>query len=86
MRLDENEVRLQALDRAPPPPAADAGRWEAGRVTCSECETGTGKLCEIKWDYHIFGMRAYGRFGTRPASNEATMINHVVVTNVARTR
>jgi hypothetical protein len=23
--------------------------------TCSERETGTGKLCDIKWDYHIVG-------------------------------
>ncbi len=29
------------------PPAVDSRR-----VTCSERETGTGKLCEIKWDYH----------------------------------
>ncbi len=26
---------------------------EARRETCSERETGTGKLCEIKWDCHI---------------------------------
>jgi hypothetical protein len=31
---------------------------EAGRRTCSELETGTGELCEIKWDYHIVGTTA----------------------------
>jgi hypothetical protein len=57
VRLGENEVRLQALHRAPPP-AADSVGCEAGRETCSESETGTGKLCEIKWDYHIVSTRA----------------------------
>jgi hypothetical protein len=40
------------------PPAADYVGYEARRRTCSERETGTGKLCEIKWDYHIVGKRA----------------------------
>jgi hypothetical protein len=38
-------------------PAADFGR-EAGRRTCSEHETETEELCEIKWDYHIVTMTA----------------------------
>ncbi len=37
------------------PPAADYVFCEAGRRTCSEHDTGTGELCEIKWDYHIVG-------------------------------
>ncbi len=48
-----NVVRLQALHRAPP--AADYVGCEAGRRTCSERETGTEELCEIKRDYHIVG-------------------------------
>ncbi len=40
------------------PPAADYVGCEARRRTCSECETGTEELCEIKWDYHIVGMTA----------------------------
>jgi hypothetical protein len=40
------------------PPAADYVGCEAGRRTCSGCETGTGKLCEIKCDYHIVGTTA----------------------------
>jgi hypothetical protein len=40
------------------PPAADCIGCEARRETCSERETGTGKLCEIKWDYHIVSTRA----------------------------
>jgi hypothetical protein len=69
------------------PPAADSVGCEAGRGACSELETRTEELCEIKWDYHIVGTRAYWWFGTKPASDEATeMINHVRVTNVARQR
>ncbi len=57
VRLCENAVILQALHRVPPL-AADYFACEAGRRTCSECETGTEKLCEIKWDYHIVGTTA----------------------------
>jgi hypothetical protein len=35
------------------PLAADYVGCEVGRRTCSERETGTEELCEIKWDYHI---------------------------------
>jgi hypothetical protein len=52
-----NAVRLQALQRAPPP-AADYVGCEAGRRTCSERETGIEELCEIKWDYLIVGTTA----------------------------
>jgi hypothetical protein len=41
------------------PPAADSVGCEASRETCSKRETRTGKLCEIKWDCHIVGTRAY---------------------------
>ncbi len=82
MRLSVNAVRLQALHRAPPP-AADYVGCDVGRWTCSEGETGTEELCEIKWDYHIVSMTAWCLFGTKPASDEATMINHIRVTNVA---
>jgi hypothetical protein len=40
------------------PPGADYVGCEAGRRTCSERETGTAELCEIKWDYHIVGTTA----------------------------
>jgi hypothetical protein len=51
--------RLQALHRAPPPPpAADYIGCEARRRTCSEHETGTEELCEIRWDYDIVGTMA----------------------------
>ncbi len=40
------------------PPEADYVGCEAGRRTCSEHETGTEELCEIKWDYYIVGMTA----------------------------
>jgi hypothetical protein len=74
-----NALRLQALYRLPP----NVG-CEARRRTCSERETRTEELYEIKWDYHIVG--TMGRFGTKPASDEATMINYIGVTNVARQR
>ncbi len=37
-------------------PAADYVGCKDGMRTCSERETGTEELCEIKWDYHIAGM------------------------------
>jgi hypothetical protein len=40
------------------PPIADHVGYEAGRRICSERETGTKELCEIKWDFHIVGMAA----------------------------
>jgi hypothetical protein len=39
-------------------PAADYVGYEAGRRTCSEHETRSEELCEIKWDYHIVGTTA----------------------------
>jgi hypothetical protein len=41
------------------PPAADYVNCEARRRTCSEHETGTEELFEIKWDYHIVGTMAW---------------------------
>jgi hypothetical protein len=38
------------------PPATNYVGCEARRRTCSEHETGTEELCEIKWDNHIVGM------------------------------
>jgi hypothetical protein len=38
------------------PPTANYVSCEAGRRTCSERETRTEELCEIKWDYHIDGI------------------------------
>ncbi len=40
------------------PPAADYGGCEARKRTCSERETRTEELCEIKWDCHILGTMA----------------------------
>ncbi len=40
------------------PPAADYVSCEARRRTCSECETGTEELCEMKWDYQIVSTTA----------------------------
>jgi hypothetical protein len=40
------------------PPAAYYVGCEAERMTCSEHETGTEELREIKWDYHIVGTTA----------------------------
>ncbi len=81
-QLDQwDRVRMKwdcRLSTGLPPPAADPVGCEARRRTCSECETGTEKLCEIKWDYHIVGSRAQWWFGTERASDKATeMINHI---------
>ncbi len=48
------------------PPAADSVGCEARRDTCNERETRTGKLCEIKWDYHIVGTRPSDGSGRSP--------------------
>jgi hypothetical protein len=40
------------------PPAANYVSCEAGSRNCSEHETGTEELYEIKWDYHIVGTAA----------------------------
>jgi hypothetical protein len=40
------------------PPVANFVGCEAGRRICSERETGTEELFEIKWDYHIVGASA----------------------------
>jgi hypothetical protein len=77
-------VRMQALHRDPP--AADNVGCEAGRRTCRERETGTGKLCEVKWNYYIVSTTTKWWFGTKPALDEATMINHIGVTKVVRQR
>jgi hypothetical protein len=50
VELCVNAVRLQDSPQQP----INVG-CEAGRRTCSERETGTEKLFEIKWDYHIIG-------------------------------
>jgi hypothetical protein len=40
------------------PSTADYVSCEAGRRACSERETVTEELCEIKWDYYIVSTRA----------------------------
>jgi hypothetical protein len=40
------------------PTAADYVGCEAERRTCSEHETRTEELCEMKWVYHIVGAMA----------------------------
>jgi hypothetical protein len=42
-----------------PLPAADYVGCEVGMRTCSERETGTVELCEIKLVYHIVGTMAF---------------------------
>jgi hypothetical protein len=40
------------------PPAANYVSCEAGRRTCSDRETWTEELLEIKWNHHIVGTTA----------------------------
>ncbi len=80
MRHGENEVRLQALHRAPPQQLTLSVVKLEGRPAASvkprqeSCVRSSG----------IMGLVMV--FGTKPASDEAMMINHVGVTNVARHR
>ncbi len=88
MRQGESEVRLQALHNAPPQqlttsvvkpeerPAASGNPGQESYVRSSGIIT-----LSARWPGD-----GLGRFGMRPASDEATMINHVGVTNVARQR
>ncbi len=46
-------VNLDVTSRQRSPPAADSVRCEAGRRTCSERETGTEELFEIKSAYTL---------------------------------
>ncbi len=57
MRHGKNEVRLQALHRAPP--SSYSVGCEAGGSTCSERETGTEKLCDQvnQGSFHIVGAK-----------------------------
>jgi hypothetical protein len=57
------------------PPAADYVSCQARRRTCSERETGTEELCEIKWDYHIVSTTW---FGMKPAAdaNRRILVTH----------
>jgi hypothetical protein len=75
-----NAGRLQASTGLPPP-AADYVSCEAGRRTCSERETGTDELCEIKWDYQIDGLVMVQ---DEACLRQGDKINHVRITNVAR--
>jgi hypothetical protein len=83
VRHGENEVRLQALHRAPPqqptplvvkPEGRPTVRVKPGQESCVRSS-------------RIITLSAQGPsdgFGTKPASDEAMMINHAGVTNVAR--
>jgi hypothetical protein len=75
MELYLNAVRLQALNRAPPP-AADYVGCEAGRRTCSEHETGTEELCGIKWDYYIVGTMVWEEASLRRDHNDQSCRCH----------
>ncbi len=85
MRHGENEVRLQALHRTPPqqptlsvvkPEGRPAASMKPGQESCVRSSG-------------IITLSARGPsdgFGTKLASGEAMMINHVRVTNVASQR
>jgi hypothetical protein len=66
-----------------PPPAADTVGCEARRETCSECETGTGKLCDqVNLGLHIVGAEP----SEAPWGWRSQWSDQVGVTNVARQR
>ncbi len=60
-----NEMRLQALHRAPPQQPTPSVVKPEGRPAAS-MKPGTGKLCEIKWDYHIVGTGPSDGLGRSP--------------------
>jgi hypothetical protein len=82
LRLCVNAVKLQALTWLPP--SSRLGWLWSWKEDLQRVWNRDKKLCEVKWDYHIVGTTAKWQFETKLASDKATMINHVRVTNVAR--
>ncbi len=85
VRHGENDVRLQALHRAPPQqPTPSVVKLEGGPAVSVKL----GQKCCVR-SSGIITLLARGPsdgFGMKPASGETMMINHVGVTNVARQR
>ncbi len=84
MRHGENEVRLQALVRAPPQQLTpsvvklEGGPAVSMKLGQKSCVRSSGIIT-------LSAREPSDSFGTKPASDEAAMmINHVRVTNVAR--
>ncbi len=82
MRHGEIQVRLPALHRAPPKQPTPSVVKPEGRPAAS---VKPGKESCVR-SSGIITLSVRGpsdKFGTKPASDEAMMINHVGVTNVA---
>jgi hypothetical protein len=85
VRHGENEVRLQALHRAPRQQPTPSLVKPEGRTAASvkprqeSCVRSSGIIT-------LLARGPSDAFGTKPVSDEAMMINHVGVTNVARQR
>jgi hypothetical protein len=84
VRHGENEVRLQALVRAPPQQLTpsvvklEGGPAVSMKLGQKSCVRSSGIIT-------LSAREPSDSFGTKPASDEAAMmINHVRVTNVAR--
>ncbi len=85
MRHGENVVRLQALHRAPPQqPTLSVVKLEGGPA--ASVKPGQKSCVRSSGIITLSARGPSDGFGTKPASDEATMINHVGVTNVARQR
>ncbi len=85
MRHGENEVRLQALHRAPPQQPTPSVVKPEGRPAAS-VKPGQESYVRSSGIITLSARGPSNGFGTKPVSDEAMMINHVGVTNVARHR
>ncbi len=85
VRHGENEVRLQALLRAPPQQPTPSVVKPEGRPAAS-VKPGHKSCVRSRGNNTLSARGPSDGFGTKPASDEAMMINHVGVTNVARHR
>jgi hypothetical protein len=86
VRHGENEVRLQALHRAPPQqPTPSVVKLEGGPA--ASVKPGQKSCVRSSGIIILSALQPSDSFGTKPCGDEAAMmINHVGVTNVARQR
>jgi hypothetical protein len=85
VRHGENKVRLQALHRVPPQQPTPSVVKQEGRPAAS-VKPGQESCVRSIGIITLSSRGPSDDIGTKPASDEAMIINHVGVTNVSRHR
>jgi hypothetical protein len=86
VRHGENEVRLQAPHRAPPPQQPTPSVVKPEERPAASMKPGQESCVRSSGIITLLARGPSDGFGIKPASDKAMMINHVGVTNVARQR